>query len=440
MRPKLHFTAPYYWINDPNGLIYYKGNYHVFYQHFPYASQWGTMHWGHATTKDFIHFEHLPMALYPSKDYDRNGCFSGSAIEKDGKLYLYYTSIKYAKENPEYVHVQYSDDDLIASQSLMISDNGFDFDNQKNKHLVIDVIKDETLGDVRHTRDPKVWIMNNGHIGMIIGSKIPSQTGYSGEVLLYESIDGLNFTYRNRFVDDTIGDMWECPDLFQIDEQYYMIFSPENIDKPPKPVSNAVIMPVSFDEDTMTITKTGDYMYLDYGLDFYAPQTFLDENHKRTMLGWLRMRESIPQEPWIGMFIMPRVITQKDGHIYQNVIQNIKDYFNTDCQDISLDQPFYMQVEFNDKSQLDFGGMKLYIEDDCLYCDRSKVSIEHDKVCNVNHTPKLNGQYQLDIYYDHHVFEIFINGGYYVLSQVVYNLSDDISMNEVKVIKTKIHQ
>ena len=86
MKPKLHFTAPYHWINDPNGLIYYKGNYHIFYQHFPYDNKWGTMHWGHAITKDFVNFEHLPIALYPSKDFDRNGCFSGSAIEIDGQL------------------------------------------------------------------------------------------------------------------------------------------------------------------------------------------------------------------------------------------------------------------------------------------------------------------------------------------------------------------
>ena len=124
----------------------------------------GTMHWGHATTKDFIHFQHYPIALYPSKIYDRNGCFSGSAIEKDGKLYLYYTAIRYAKENPEYVHIQYSDDDLIASQALIISDDGFHFDNKDGKQKIIDVIEDKTLGDVRHTRDPKVWKMKNGNM------------------------------------------------------------------------------------------------------------------------------------------------------------------------------------------------------------------------------------------------------------------------------------
>ena len=114
MKPKLHFTAPYHWINDPNGLIYYKGNYHIFYQHFPYDNKWGTMHWGHAITKDFVNFEHLPIALYPSKDFDRNGCFSGSAIEIDGQLYLYYTAIK----SVSYTHLNgYGDNCYIRSNT-----------------------------------------------------------------------------------------------------------------------------------------------------------------------------------------------------------------------------------------------------------------------------------------------------------------------------------
>ena len=426
MRPKLHFTPPQNWMNDPNGLIYYKGNYHIFYQHFPYTCQWGTMHWGHAITRDLVHFEHLPIALYPSKDYDRNGCFSGSAIVYNDQLYLYYTAIKYAKENPEFVHVQYSDDDLIASQALVISDDGFTFDNKDNKHQVVPVITDEKLGDVRHTRDPKVWIGQNGHVYMIIGSKIKSAKGYDGEVLFYESEDGLNFTYKNRFVDKAIGDMWECPDLFALDGQYYLVFSPENIDLPPKPNSNAVIMAVDFDEATCTLTKTGDYVYLDYGLDFYAPQTFTDEFGNRTLFGWERMREPVKNENWCGMLTMPRTLSQKDGHVYQNVHQNIARLFTKETATCDFANPFMMKVAMNEGDTVNLGGMELTIADDCLHCDRTPVSIVADKVSNHNVTPKLNGRYELEIYYDHHVFEIFINDGFYVLSQVVYELDESI--------------
>ena len=99
-KPKLHLTGKRNWINDPNGLIYYKGKYHMFYQHFPYAPQWGTMHWGHAISDDMVNWTYEPIALFPTKLYDRNGCFSGSAIEVNGDLYLYYTSVKYL-DTPE---------------------------------------------------------------------------------------------------------------------------------------------------------------------------------------------------------------------------------------------------------------------------------------------------------------------------------------------------
>ena len=98
---QIHLKAPGNWINDPNGFIYYKGMYHLFYQYFPYAPQWGTMHWGHAVSKDLTNWEHCGIALFPTKYEDQNGCFSGSAVEKNGKLYLYYTGVHYDKINPE---------------------------------------------------------------------------------------------------------------------------------------------------------------------------------------------------------------------------------------------------------------------------------------------------------------------------------------------------
>ena len=101
---QIHLKAPGNWINDPNGFIYYKGMYHLFYQYFPYAPQWGTMHWGHAVSKDLTNWEHCGIALFPTKYEDQNGCFSGSAVEKNGKLYLYYTGVHYDKINPENIH------------------------------------------------------------------------------------------------------------------------------------------------------------------------------------------------------------------------------------------------------------------------------------------------------------------------------------------------
>ena len=90
-KPKHHFSAEIGWINDPNGFVYFQGEYHLFYQFYPYDSVWGPMHWGHAKTKDFVNWEHLPVALAPDMPYDKDGCFSGSAIVKDDVLWLMYT-------------------------------------------------------------------------------------------------------------------------------------------------------------------------------------------------------------------------------------------------------------------------------------------------------------------------------------------------------------
>lgn len=82
----IHLKAPRGWMNDPNGFIYYKGMYHLFYQHFPYAPRWATMHWGHAVSRDLVHWEHQDVALFPTRYEDQNGCFSGSAFVHEDRL------------------------------------------------------------------------------------------------------------------------------------------------------------------------------------------------------------------------------------------------------------------------------------------------------------------------------------------------------------------
>ena len=93
-KPQYHISAPANWINDPNGFCYFNGEYHVFYQYHPYSSQWGPMHWGHVASKDLVNWKTKPIALAPTDEYDRDGCFSGSAIEKDNTLYLLIKSSK----------------------------------------------------------------------------------------------------------------------------------------------------------------------------------------------------------------------------------------------------------------------------------------------------------------------------------------------------------
>ena len=143
----LHLKAPGNWINDPNGFIYYKGKYHLFYQYFPYAPVWGTMHWGHAVSVDLVHWEHVGVALFPTRYEDQNGCFSGSAVEHDGKMSLYYTGIRYREINPENIHI--NEEGYDAAQIMISSEDGYSFDNFDGKRVV--------LPAAENMRDPTGW-------------------------------------------------------------------------------------------------------------------------------------------------------------------------------------------------------------------------------------------------------------------------------------------
>lgn len=132
---KIHVKANRHWMNDPNGFIYYKGKYHLFYQCFPYEARWGRMHWAHVVSDDLVNWEYQGIAVFPSKTDDRDGCFSGSAVEDEGKLYLYYTGVRYLVENPEDINL-FLDEQFVSAQMLITSEDGYHFDNIKDKKLL----------------------------------------------------------------------------------------------------------------------------------------------------------------------------------------------------------------------------------------------------------------------------------------------------------------
>ena len=125
---KHHYRPSKGWINDPNGLIYFRGAYHVFYQHSPdFEVPWQQpMHWGHAITRDFLNWEELPIALFPDEEYDKNGCWSGTAIEKGGVLYLIYASI----------HIPEGKSEKIQTVSVAYSHDGIHFEKYRGNPVI----------------------------------------------------------------------------------------------------------------------------------------------------------------------------------------------------------------------------------------------------------------------------------------------------------------
>lgn len=438
-RPKIHLTAPKNWINDPNGFIYYNGEYHLFYQYFPYECKWGTMHWGHATSKDLTMWEHYPIALYPTKEYDQNGCFSGTAIIENGELHLYYTAIKYDKFREGNIHSPYDNYSFEASQAKIVSKDGYVFNNYEDKKLIIPPILDESLGHRTHTRDPKVWKYKDRY-SMVLGSKFKQEGNdkFTGEVLFYTSNDGEQWTYKNRCYDDTIGDMWECPDLFKVDDNYLLVMSPENIISDDiNYANNSVYSIVDFDEENCEMKLINKQKFLDEGLDLYAPQTTLDEFGNRILIGWMRMPLTFEGEEWIGMMSLPRVINIRDNEVYFSVPEYIDRLFNKEVKlsEFDINEVYKLDVTLNKDSILNIGGYKISIIDDSIVADRTEVFPDIKRKGRVFKSSKLNERYDLSIYIDNGIIEMFINDGKYVISNIVYGLKSKIELNNIEIIK-----
>lgn len=312
-RSHYHFMAPIGWINDPNGFVYYQGAYHLFYQYYPYDSQWGPMHWGHAKSVDLIHWEHLPVALAPDEDYDADGCFSGSAIARDGKLFLVYTG-----------HVE-QDGACREVQCLAVSEDGIRFKKYANNPIISDEHLIGLDADISDFRDPKV-IEHDGSYYCLVASKTAEDLG---QILLFKSDDLIDWQYFSVLLtgETNQGTMWECPDLFHLDGQDILILSPidmavdgvayENINS-----SVAFIGKVDWSSGTFIVEN---YHEIDSGLDFYAPQTCLGPDDKRMMIAWMQMwQRTLPthdlKHGWAGAMTLPRVLSVEENRLIQKPI------------------------------------------------------------------------------------------------------------------------
>ena len=201
MKPLYHVSAPVGWINDPNGFSEYDGRIHLFYQYYPYKCEWGPMHWGHSVTDDMIRWEQLPAALAPDESYDKDGCFSGSAIEADGKHVLVYTGVS--------KQVQ-ADGSVLERQNQCVAfGDGTDYEKYQNNPVVKGDMLPEACSRVDF-RDPKIWKEDDRYY-LIVGNKNDNQIG---QVVLFSSENLTEWKFETILASNDngkVGTMWECP-------------------------------------------------------------------------------------------------------------------------------------------------------------------------------------------------------------------------------------
>lgn len=321
-RPAFHITGSAGWINDPNGFSVYNGEYHLFFQYYPYKNVWGPMHWGHAKTRDFIHWEQLPVAMAPDMEYDKDGCFSGGAVQMpDGRHLLMYTGVRQViGENGQMEDRQ--------TQCIAIGD-GLNYEKvPQNSVLTGDDVPEG--GSIRDFRDPKVWYDAEEKAYYTVVGNRPADG--SGAILMYRSEDGIKWEYvttvdacRNEY-----GRMWECPDFFPVDGQWALAVSPQEMKQKGHEFHvghGTMFLMGDFDKKTHTFTRKR-VQAIDYGLDFYAPQSLETPDGRRVMIAWMQNWATCHSQPekfrWFGQMTLPRELKIVDGRMYQNPVRELE--------------------------------------------------------------------------------------------------------------------
>ncbi|MDD3947630.1 MAG: GH32 C-terminal domain-containing protein [Clostridia bacterium] len=331
--PIYHLAPPYGWMNDPNGFCYYRDEWHLFYQYNPYAARWGRMHWGHAKSKDLCCWEHLPVALSPDSRGNDNflGCFSGSAIDKDGSLYLMYTGVPFLKQH----------------QMLAKSIDGLVF--EKLPQPVIPIENRPPKAARFAFRDPKI-IVKDGCYYSVIGASC----GKGRQVALYESRDLIQWNYRGSLkTEEKSKGIFECPDLVFTKNGDILIYSVMYTKTNGLDCQNihSCFYEIGYaDVKTSTFRAVTEAKELDKGADFYAPQTTVGADGRVVMVAWMQMwMRSIPTaylgHGFAGMMTLPRELEVRGNTLTQKPIREVYELFGEG-----------RHTEFNIKDEKEIAG------------------------------------------------------------------------------------
>ncbi len=444
-RPRYHFLPPANWMNDPNGVIQWKGQYHLFYQYNPRGVDKGVKHWGHAVSPDLVHWTHLPIALTPTPDSpDQDGCWSGCMVVNDGVPTAVYTGVRGRAQLP---CLATSDDDLLSFR----------------KYPGNPIISAPPPGlDVVGFRDHSIWREGSTWY-MVIGSGI---RGVGGAALLFRSADLLDWEYlhplyrgdKDRTEPFYTGIMWECPDFFALDGKHVLIVSVWDATHQYR-LHHAAYF-VGRYEDHRFVPETEGI--LDVGGHFYAPQSMFDDRGRRLMWGWLwegRDDEAVKEAGWAGMMSLPRVVSLlPDGTLATEPVPELQCLRGehrriTDVEVVSESAGLLEGVAgdcLEIAAELLPGdaeacGLKVRCSPDgaeattivydrraatlTLDCERSSLDVEIDRPTHAAALPLAPGELlRLRIFLDRSVVEVFANGRVSLTDRVYPSRPDSLGV------------
>ena len=431
-RPKWHFAPKQGLLNDPNGFIFHQGEYHLFYGLDPLVPGDKNRYWVHFTSTDLVNWHEKPVALYPSDWYDCHGVYSGHAVSTDEELMLFYTGNVRVGENR----------DRVTTQCLATSRDGVNF----VKHGP--VISELPPGVTPHCRDPKL-IRNQDHWLMLLGAQQESEDGkLQGRLAMYRSDDLYSWSYVGLAGGELgeFGYMWECPDLFNLDDQLLSVFCPQGI--PSDSEFYNIPHHSGYAEaglDAMDNLSVGNFTQLDHGFDFYASQTTQASDGRRLLIGWMGMPDEIDQpscqDGWVHQLTCIRELSWNNGRLCQKPARELQAMRGEQHQIEVFESATRQLLPLNTKSYElhtyfvwpEKGKVTLRLMDNGMYyvdfiLDADKQRILLDR----SHTLPTDGELireiawptekdvQLQILADSSSVELFINDGEYVMTSRVF--------------------
>ncbi|MGX8832622.1 glycoside hydrolase family 32 protein [Amedibacillus sp. YH-ame6] len=408
-----HIMPPTGWLNDPNGLCQHRGVNHIYYQYTPQTPSWGIKSWGHYTTKNWVEYHEEEPFLFADSIYDCDGVYSGSAFVEDDKIHYFYTgNVKYNDKEYDYITSGREQNTVLVT-----STDGFTFDK---KHLVLqntDYPEDMSV----HVRDPKIYKKNQKYY-MVLGARSNQDTGC---VLLYVSDDLVTWEYHMRIESKIpFGYMWECPDLFDIEDKTFLVCCPQGVEQ--KGIDYANVYQMGYFEVKLDLEnksyELSDFVELDRGFDIYAPQSFLDEQGRRILIAWMGIpdasyhNDKTVEHQWQHALTLPRQLCLEEGYLVSKPLEEFKQ-LRTHAKGISMKNqgeeitPALYEAELNfstcETIELQLHeGIHLHYKNHILTlkftecgCGRDRRSVVVDDLC------------KLQIFMDASSIEIFVNDG-----------------------------
>ncbi|MGL5414603.1 MAG: sucrose-6-phosphate hydrolase [Clostridium sp.] len=446
-RSKYHIMPPVGWINDPVGLSYYQGNYNIYYEYSPFDKFGGIKYWGHYRGENIFKGEHLGIAIEPTIEADIDGVYSGSVLVENNLIYAIYTgNVKY-KGNHDYVETGREQNVIVAT-----SKDGIKFTDKR----VVLTNKDYPKNLSLHVRDPKVWKSNNDYF-MILGARDKNGVG---EILLYSSQDMYNWRFISSLLDNhkELGYMFECPDLFRLDNKDVLIFSPQGIESKDKLYNNKYqsgYLLGRFSKESMKFIESEKFIELDRGFDFYAPQTFLDNKERRILIGWMGVSEedsySNPtvKEGWNHQLTLPRELKIIEEKIYQLPLKEIESLRKNhkEINNLIIEKRKKLELLESEEFELDIdfkeinSSVNINIRGAEIEYNRTakvfNLNLEKVDIGRKNRACRIEKLKNIRIFSDTSSLEIFINDGEEVFTTRLFNdekkldliINGNLSMN-----------